>query len=126
MPIKLLATSLRYFFIIWLLCSFGVVNARDANFEFTIPTIAATELPSEARITLKLILDGGPFPYRRDGIEFQNRESRLPRKPRNYYREYTVRTPGTSSRGARRIIAGSSKEFYYTADHYRSFRRITP
>ncbi|MCF8178900.1 MAG: ribonuclease [Sulfuritalea sp.] len=84
------------------------------------------QLPREARATLALIDAGGPFPYRRDGIVFQNREHRLPGKPSGYYREYTVTTPGRSGRGARRIVTGDKPPavFYYTADHYRSFRRI--
>lgn len=86
-----------------------------------IPTITLNELPPEARDTLALIEDGGPFPFARDGITFQNRERLLPSKPRGYYREYTVITPGESDRGARRIIAGENGELYYTADHYESF-----
>jgi len=85
-------------------------------------------LPQEALETLRLIETGGPFPYRKDGSIFQNRENQLPRMPRGYYREYTVRTPGSGDRGARRIVAGGNppEVFYYTADHYRSFRRIRP
>jgi len=94
--------------------------------------IAAAELPAEARHTLALIERGGPFPQRRDGIVFANRERRLPIQPRGYYREYTVPTPGAHDRGARRIVAGAgeiddvrrSGEYYYSDDHYRSFRRI--
>ena len=82
------------------------------------------ELPIEARATLELIKAGGPFPYPQDHRPFGNREQLLPLKPRGYYREYTVRTPGVRDRGARRIVAGSGGEYYYTADHYRSFRRI--
>lgn len=82
------------------------------------------ELPPEARETLALIKAGGPFPYARDGTVFRNREGLLPRRPRGYYREYTVRTPGAHDRGARRIVAGRDGEYYYTHDHYRSFRRI--
>ncbi len=85
-------------------------------------------LPPEAITTLERILRGGPFPYRNDGVTFQNRENRLPARPRGYYREYTVPTPGARDRGARRIISGGDPptEFYYTADHYRSFRPISP
>lgn len=85
-------------------------------------------LPPEALETLRLIERGGPFPYRKDGTVFQNREGRLPQKPRGYYREYTVPTPGSPDRGARRIVAGGQppEVFYYTHDHYRSFRRIQP
>jgi guanyl-specific ribonuclease Sa len=45
-------------------------------------------------------------------------------QPRGYYREYTVETPGSEDRGARRIIAGSDGELYWTDDHYQSFSRI--
>jgi len=86
--------------------------------------ITRDELPPEALDTLDLIADGGPFPFDRDGITFQNRERLLPQKPRGYYREYTVITPGESDRGARRIIAGEDGELYYTADHYDSFAWI--
>ncbi|GAA5160751.1 ribonuclease domain-containing protein [Viridibacterium curvum] len=101
----------------------STVSAREVP---ATGTIAFSQLPVEARETIQLIRRGGPFPYSRDGIEFRNRERLLPPRPRQYYREFTVRTPGESTRGARRIIAGSDEEFYYTADHYRSFRRVTP
>lgn len=86
--------------------------------------IPAAELPKEARETLALIRAGGPFPYPQDGRTFQNREKLLPQRSRGYYREYTVKTPGARDRGARRIVSGNDGEFYYTADHYRSFQRI--
>lgn len=82
------------------------------------------QLPPEARQTLLLIKRGGPFPYPRDGITFGNRERLLPLQARNYYREYTVPTPGVKHRGARRIVTGIPGEYWYTADHYRSFKRI--
>ena len=90
------------------------------------PWIAATGLPPEARETLHLIDRGGPYPHRRDGVIFKNIEKRLPLKEHGYYREYTVPTPGRRDRGARRIVAGDQppEVFYYTDDHYRSFRRI--
>lgn len=83
-------------------------------------------LPPEAVATLALIRQGGPFPYRQDGTTFFNREGLLPQKPRGYYREYTVPTPGARNRGARRFVTGGNppEVFYYTEDHYRSFRRI--
>lgn len=87
-------------------------------------------LPPEAIDTLVLIVRNGPFPYRQDGSVFQNRERRLPQQPRGYYREYTVKTPGSPDRGARRIVTGGEAgdapplEYHYTADHYRSFRRF--
>lgn len=88
--------------------------------------IAAPGLPPEAERTLQLIRAGGPFPYDRDGTVFQNREMRLPAEPRGYYREYTVPTPGSRDRGARRIVTGGDppRVYYYTDDHYRTFRRI--
>jgi ribonuclease T1 len=86
--------------------------------------IRVSELPIEARATLELIKTGGPFPYPQDGRVFSNREKLLPLAKRGYYREYTVRTPSVRGRGARRIVAGSGGEYYYTADHYRSFKRI--
>ncbi len=73
---------------------------------------------------LELIAHGGPFPYRQDGVVFQNREGRLPSQVRGYYHEYTVPTPGAPTRGARRIIKGNGGETYYTRDHYRTFLRI--
>jgi ribonuclease T1 len=81
-------------------------------------------LPAEAHATLALIDRGGPFPHRQDGGVFQNRERLLPQRPRGHYREYTVDTPGLDHRGARRIVTGGDPpaEWYYTADHYRSFR----
>jgi ribonuclease T1 len=94
--------------------------------------VAVAELPREAADTLALIKSGGPFPFHKDGIVFMNRERRLPEKARGYYTEYTVRTPGRADRGARRIIAGrgdtgspaTSGEYYYSDDHYETFRRI--
>jgi guanyl-specific ribonuclease Sa len=102
----------------------GVETAAPAEASQWQPGDAA--LPPEARDTLRLIAADGPFPFDRDGTVFQNREGRLPPQPRGYYREYTVITPGSSDRGARRIVAGGDPpvEFHYTDDHYRSFRRI--
>ncbi len=110
-----------------LLALAGAADGRAA-----IGEIAAADLPPEARATLALIRGGGPFPYRKDGTAFQNRERRLPLRPRGYYREYTVPTPGARDRGARRIIAGrgatgdpaTGGEYWYTDDHYETFRRI--
>lgn len=86
--------------------------------------ISLAALPAEARATLSLIQQGGPLPYSRDGVVFNNFEKLLPLKPRGYYREYTVKTPGRKDRGPRRIVAGQTGDYYYTEDHYRSFRRI--
>jgi ribonuclease T1 len=86
--------------------------------------IRISDLPPEAKNTLQLIKKGGPFPYSKDGAVFNNFERLLPVKPSGYYHEYTVDTPGSSDRGARRIVAGSNGEFYYTDDHYNSFKLI--
>ena len=90
-----------------------------------LPAIGIGDLPREARTTLELIEVGGPFPYDRDGVVFQNRERILPAKPRGYYHEYTVPTPGEDDRGARRVVTGEQGERYWTADHYDSFFVIT-
>lgn len=87
-------------------------------------SIDAAQLPQEARRTIVLIRQGGPFPYRKDGTVFGNFEKRLPLHERGYYLEYTVPTPGSRDRGARRIVAGKAGEFYYTDDHYQSFKRV--
>jgi len=83
-------------------------------------------LPAEAVATIESIKRGGPFPYGRDGVVFQNREGQLPERPRGYYHEYTVETPGARDRGARRIVTGGTppEVFYYSDDHYRTFRRL--
>jgi ribonuclease T1 len=86
--------------------------------------VDVADLPPEALDTLLLIEEDGPFPYDQDGGTFQNREGILPDHPRGYYREYTVETPGSPDRGARRIVTGSDGERYYTDDHYASFRFI--
>ena len=96
-----------------------------------LPWMTVSDLPAEGQRVYALIGKGGPFRYSKDGSVFGNREGILPAQPRNYYREYTVKTPGERDRGARRIICGgqpvtSRADCYYTADHYASFRRIRP
>ncbi len=86
--------------------------------------VDAGSLPAEARDTLELIDAGGPFPYDKDGAVFYNNEQNLPDHEEGYYHEYTVETPGSDDRGARRIVAGESGELYWTEDHYESFERI--
>lgn len=86
--------------------------------------VAVADLPKEGQDTLKLIDQGGPYPYSRDGVVFGNLEKILPKHDRGYYHEYTVKTPGEKDRGARRIVTGNAGERYYTDDHYESFRRI--
>ncbi|UQX87504.1 hypothetical protein M6D93_14500 [Jatrophihabitans telluris] len=83
--------------------------------------VALSGLPAQASTTVRLILRGGPFPYSRDGVVFDNAERLLAPHPHGYYHEYTVPTPGESDRGARRIITGRGGEYYYTGDHYASF-----
>ncbi|GAA3782103.1 ribonuclease [Streptomyces coacervatus] len=87
-------------------------------------TVRVSQLPAEARQTLALIDNGGPFPYARDGIVFGNFEGLLPKQKRGYYHEYTVPTPGSRDRGARRIVTGQGGEIYYTDDHYNTFRAV--
>ncbi|MEU5808333.1 ribonuclease domain-containing protein [Streptomyces sp. NPDC047718] len=87
-------------------------------------TVRAEELPRQARDVLALIDEGGPYPYRQDGTVFGNFEKVLPRQERGYYREYTVKTPGERDRGPRRIVTGRGGEFYYTDDHYDSFKAV--
>ena len=107
---------------------FGLIGGvfLCTQFAFASDDITAKALPPEAQQTLRLIKTNGPFPYDRDGVVFGNFEKRLPKEMRGYYHEYTVKTPGERSRGARRIIAGGNPPvvFYYTEDHYQSFRRI--
>jgi ribonuclease T1 len=105
--------------------------ARDVPTD-GIATVRLEQLPAEAQETLRLIKRAGPYPYRKDGTVFGNREKRLPRQPRGYYTEYTVKTPQVPGRGPRRIVAGGGPgrdpatggEYYYTEDHYNTFRRI--
>jgi ribonuclease T1 len=94
-------------------------------------TVASVALPAEAQKTQGLIRAGGPFPYGKDGVVFGNREQLLPRRERSFYREYTVPTPGSKDRGARRMVCGGQRPTlpeacYYTADHYASFKLIAP
>lgn len=100
------------------------VHAKESS----LPTIAFSDLPQQAQKTVLLIKQGGPYPYPKDGVVFGNYERVLPSHKRGYYHEFTVKTPGIHSRGARRIIVGGAleqpSEFYYTDDHYASFKRI--
>lgn len=108
----------------------GAVQGREAPSQQLIEaTVSLQALPPEARDTHRLIYQGGPFPYAKDGTVFGNRERLLPKARRGFYREYTVPTRGASNRGARRIVCGGTAPqrpdvCYYTQDHYASFRRI--
>lgn len=91
----------------------------------TTSQVALSSLPAQAAQTIALIRKGGPFPYpRNDGVVFSNNEHLLPKEPSGYYHEYTVPTPGASTRGTRRIITGTDGTFYYTADHYEHFEVV--
>ncbi|WP_329333029.1 ribonuclease [Streptomyces sp. NBC_00663] len=101
----------------------GAVTATPAA--AAVGSICYSDLPSQAYDTLELIESGGPFPYSQDGSVFQNREGVLPSQSTGYYHEYTVKTPGSSTRGARRVVTGEeNREDYYTADHYATFDLI--
>ena len=110
----------------------GVALARDTTPRVTnFPVIIAADLPKEGRDTLALIRKGGPYPYAKDGSVFSNRERILPMQPRGFYHEFTVKTPRSRDRGARRIICGGAvgrqqvlETCYYTDDHYASFKKI--
>lgn len=117
------AAQVGWGLLITLLLCLPCAQASDQQVQ-PLAVISVAQLPPEARDTLQHIQRGGPFPYARDGVTFKNRERILPPQPTGYYREYTVRTPGVSHRGARRIVCGVVPECYYSADHYRSFKRI--
>lgn len=103
----------------------GSTDPPDSFEQLTdLAPIEIGDLPPEAWTTLELIGSDGPFPYSKDGTVFQNREGILPQHPQGYYHEYTVKTPGASNRGARRIVTGDNGEFFYTSDHYDSFSEI--
>ena len=112
----------------------GLVAIRPVEARTNEPTagsVALATLPQQAQATHRLILSGGPFPYSKDGTVFGNRERLLPAKARGHYREYTVKTPGSRDRGARRIICGGKpptqpEACFYTDDHYASFKQIAP
>jgi ribonuclease T1 len=125
-PAALISAALLAF------CAVAAIAARDVAARDDSPAgvVAVAALPAEARATLARIRAGGPFPYQRDGVVFGNRERILTPRPRGYYHEYTVPTPGVRSRGAQRIVCGGDSstlaECYYSDDHYQSFRRIRP
>ena len=110
----------------------GTAWARTADPEAgALVPVPLASLPAQAQSTHQLILAGGPFPYPKDGTVFGNRERILPAQARGYYREYTVKTPGSRDRGARRIVCGGKPPTqpdacFYTDDHYASFKRIVP
>ena len=105
-------------------------QARPPLARDSLATITVAELPTQGQQTFERIHQGGPFAYDKDGVVFGNRERLLPAEKRGYYREYTVKTPGSRDRGTRRIVCGGAPKVpdacFYTADHYASFRRIKP
>jgi ribonuclease T1 len=104
--------------------SVGTADASVAS-AASVGSICYGALPSQAHDTLDLIAQGGPYPYEQDGTVFSNREGVLPSQSSGYYHEYTVKTPGSSTRGARRIVTGEqAQEDYYTSDHYATFDLI--
>ncbi|GGI20894.1 hypothetical protein GCM10008066_26310 [Oxalicibacterium faecigallinarum] len=114
----------------WLFFATLLLSFNAFSFESGVSgTVSYRDLPAEARETLQLIRAGGPFPYEKDGSVFGNYEKVLPQRKRGYYREFTVKTPYVRHRGARRLVTGgepqSTAEVYYTADHYRTFRRVS-
>lgn len=116
---------------LWALVCTQMVHSKSQPESLDRSVIALTALPPEGQQTYRLIHQGGPFPYEKDGSVFGNRERLLPRQARGHYREYTVKTPGARDRGARRIVCGgevpkSPEACYYTEDHYASFRMIVP
>ena len=107
----------------------GLVQAKGPLPATAADTVALTQLPVQGQDMMKLIYAGGPFKFDKDGVVFGNRERILPAKNRGFYGEYTVKTPGERSRGARRIVCGglqaaAPEACYYTDDHYASFRKI--
>jgi ribonuclease T1 len=121
-PGKCLIQVLMFVLALMLSVSGFARSSPDSN------VVLVSELPREAQVTLHAIKQGGPFPYDKDGVVFGNYERLLPKQKRGYYREFTVKTPGARNRGARRIVAGGEagapREYFYTDDHYASFRRI--
>jgi ribonuclease T1 len=122
LPGKCLIQTLMLVLALMLSVSGFARSSPDSN------VVLVSELPREAQATLQLIKQGGPFPHEKDGVVFGNYERLLPKQKRGYYREFTVKTPGARNRGARRIVAGGEsgapREYFYTDDHYASFRRI--
>jgi ribonuclease T1 len=113
----------------WLSPLGSAALAKSPDGPASVAAVPLASLPSQAQTTYQLILNGGPFPYSKDGVVFGNREKQLPTQPRGYYHEYTVKTPGARNRGARRIVCGGKpptqpESCFYTDDHYASFRRI--
>jgi ribonuclease T1 len=121
---------LTYFLLLTALAWNGLQARELAQSSAELATVALSSLPTQGHETYQLIHQGGPFPFEKDGVIFGNRERLLPGGKRGYYHEYTVKTPGSRNRGARRIVCGGVPTApdicYYSADHYASYRRIVP
>jgi ribonuclease T1 len=109
----------------------AVADDASAKSVLTRETPPAARFGAEAEAVHRAIRAGGPFAYSKDGSIFFNRERSLPSAPRGWYREYTVPTPGSRDRGARRIVCGgrvatSPQACWYTSDHYATFTPIAP
>jgi len=118
------AASILLAVILALAATSAQAKSHHSYNDLLLQEVTLSSLPVEAKETLRLIKQGGPFPYPRDGVVFGNYEKRLPKKQRGYYHEYTVKTPGARNRGARRIVCGQVSECYYTGDHYQTFKLI--
>ena len=127
--IRSLKLALAGFALFGAVSTLSVVLAVPA-FAEALATVSVAELPRQGAQTYQLIRQGGPFAHQKDGVVFGNRERLLPARTRGYYHEYTVKTPGSRDRGARRVVCGGQpiapEVCYYSADHYASFRKIVP
>jgi len=119
-----LAAALVLAVLLWWMQGDGESAPEPAGGDGGFRVVALADLPPEAARTVELIDAGGPFPYDQDDGVFMNREELLPDQPEGHYREYTVETPGSDDRGARRIVAGDDGLLYWTDDHYASFSLI--
>lgn len=125
LSVRLMSVSAMVLSCIFTLSPIAAVAYSQSGYNSVAPDeVTLSSLPREAKDTLRLIKQGGPYPFPRDGVVFGNFEKRLPKKPRGYYHEYTVKTPGVRSRGARRIVCGQVSTCYYSADHYKTFQLI--
>jgi ribonuclease T1 len=127
------AVGMRHFFgtfaLLWILGALPAGVHAKTTLALPIGTVAVQQLPPEGQQTYRLIHQGGPFPFDKDGVVFGNRERILPQQNRGFYREYTVKTPQEKTRGARRIVCGGwemkqPQNCFYSDDHYTSFREI--
>jgi ribonuclease T1 len=111
--------------VLLLIFGYTVHALRAGNGSPHLAQVSLSSLPVQAAQTVRLIEHGGPYPYpHNDGVVFHNDEHLLPGEPDGYYHEYTVPTPGSPDRGARRIVTGQAGQYYYTGDHYAHFVKV--